>query len=85
MDKFEAFGLTPVAASRVGVPLVAECFANLECRAVDTRLVGAYDLFVLEVKAWIDRSVRNPRTIHHRGQGLFMVAGEIIRLPSRKK
>lgn len=32
VDKFEAFGLTPVSARHVAPPLVAECFANLECR-----------------------------------------------------
>src|SRR5512139_3348982 len=32
VDKFKAFGLTPAAASRVGAPLIDECFANLECR-----------------------------------------------------
>jgi len=31
IDKFAAFGLTPVPATRVKAPLVAECFANLEC------------------------------------------------------
>ena len=86
VDKFKAFGLTPAAASRVGAPLIDECFANLECRVVDTRLVEAYDFFILEVvKAWIRRSKRRPRTIHHQGRGAFMVAGELIRLPSRKK
>jgi len=38
MDKFREFGLTPVAASAVEPPLVAECYANLECRVSDTRL-----------------------------------------------
>jgi len=57
LDKFDAFGLTAVSAEQVAPPLVAECFANLECRAVDTRLVNRYNLFVLEVlKAWMDRS-----------------------------
>ena len=40
VDKFKRFGLTPVPAKRVAPPLVAECFANLECRVVDTRLVN---------------------------------------------
>jgi flavin reductase (DIM6/NTAB) family NADH-FMN oxidoreductase RutF len=31
VPKFERFGLTPVPAARVAPPLVAECFANLEC------------------------------------------------------
>jgi flavin reductase (DIM6/NTAB) family NADH-FMN oxidoreductase RutF len=65
-------------------PLVAECYANLECRVVDSRMVNKYSLFVLEVcKAWIDPAVVSPRTIHHRGRGEFMVAGKTFRLPSR--
>lgn len=86
VDKFAAFGLTPVAAARVGAPLIAECYANLECRVVDTRMVNRYNFFVLEVlKAWIDPGRKDPRTLHHRGHGAFMVAGETIRLPSRIK
>ena len=85
-DKFAAFGLTPVPASRVAAPLVAECYANLECRVADTRLVNRYNFFVLEVvKAWIDPDCRDPRTLHHRGRGAFMMAGETIRLPSKAK
>ncbi len=49
IDKFKSFGLTPVPAQSVAAPLVAECFANLECKVVDTRMVKRYDLFVLEV------------------------------------
>jgi len=83
VDKFQAFGLTPVPAARVAAPLVAECYANLEARVVDTRMVPRYGLFVLEVvKAWIDPARKHPRTIHHLGMGDFMVAGRTIRLPS---
>jgi flavin reductase (DIM6/NTAB) family NADH-FMN oxidoreductase RutF len=86
VDKFETFGLTPVAASRVRAPLIAECYANLECKVIDTRVVNRYCLFVLEVlKAWIDPARKNPRTIHHKGRGVFMVAGKTIRLRSRMK
>jgi flavin reductase (DIM6/NTAB) family NADH-FMN oxidoreductase RutF len=86
IDKFKAFHLTPSPASRVAAPLVDECFANLECRVVDSRMVPKYNFFVLEViKAWIDRSRREPRTIHHRGMGVFMVAGRTLRLPSKMK
>jgi flavin reductase (DIM6/NTAB) family NADH-FMN oxidoreductase RutF len=85
-DKFEAFGLTPLAASQVGVPLIAQCHANLECRVVDTRMVNRYNFFVLEVvAAWIDPSRKEARTLHHRGWGAFMVAGETIRLRSGKR
>jgi flavin reductase (DIM6/NTAB) family NADH-FMN oxidoreductase RutF len=85
VDKFAKFGLTPRPASRVRAPLVDECYASLECRVVDTRMVAKYGLFVLEVvRAWIDPSQKNPRTLHHRGWGRFMVAGRTIALPSAK-
>jgi len=84
VDKFETIGLTPRPARQVAAPLVAECFANLECRTTDTRLVNKYNLFVLEVvAAWIDPAQSNPRTIHHRGYGTFAVDGETITLESR--
>jgi flavin reductase (DIM6/NTAB) family NADH-FMN oxidoreductase RutF len=85
VDKFKRFGLTPAAAKRVAPPLVAECFANLECRVVDTRLVNEFNLFILKVlKAWIDPAQKHPKTIHHHGYGRFAVDGEMIRLKSRK-
>ena len=83
VEKFGKFGLTAVPAERVAAPLVAECFANLECKVADTRLVSRYNLFVLEVlKAWADPAQRNPKTIHHRGNGRFIVDGATIRLKS---
>ncbi len=86
IDKFGAFRLTPVPASCVAAPLIDECYANLECRVVDARMVTKYNFFILEVlKAWIDLSKKNPRTIHHLGKGAFMVAGRTIKLPSRMK
>ena len=86
IDKFEAFGLTPVPARRVTPPLVAECFANLECKVADTRLVNKYNLFVLEVlKAWTDPTQKSPKTIHHHGYGTFVVDGETIKLKSKMR
>jgi flavin reductase (DIM6/NTAB) family NADH-FMN oxidoreductase RutF len=86
MDKFTAFGLTPLPAAQVGAPLIDECYANLECRVADTRFRNRYDFFVLEVvKAWIDPARTDPRTLHHRGQGVFAVDGQTIRLRSRMK
>lgn len=53
---------------------------------VDTRLVPSYGFFVLQVlRAWVDPAVKDPRTLHHRGRGRFMVAGETIRLRSRAR
>jgi hypothetical protein len=37
------------------------------------------------VKAWIDPSIKHPRTLHHRGNGVFMIAGKTIKLASNKK
>jgi flavin reductase (DIM6/NTAB) family NADH-FMN oxidoreductase RutF len=86
IDKFARFGLTPVAASQVRAPLIDECYASLECRLADARLVNRYNFFILEVvEAWVDRSVKKPQTLHHRGNGEFVVAGETIRLRSGKK
>ena len=84
VNKFERFGLSAIAASRVAPPLVGECFANLECKVADTHLVSKYNLYILEVlKAWIDTAQKNPKTIHHRGYGSFAVDGETIKLKSR--
>ena len=84
VDKFAKFGLTPVAASQVQAPLIGECYASLECRVADTRLVNQYNFFILEVvKAWVDTAVKTPQTLHHRGNGVFAIAGETVKLRSR--
>jgi flavin reductase (DIM6/NTAB) family NADH-FMN oxidoreductase RutF len=85
-DKFTAFKLTANPASRVNAPLIEECYASLECRVMDASLTKKYCLFVLEVvQAWVDPSVKNPKTLHHRGYGKFMVAGKTIQLKSKMK
>ena len=86
VDKFAAFGLTPRPARHVEPPLIAECYANLECRVTDARMANRYNFFVLEVlKAWIDPARKNPRTLHHLGKGRFVVDGRTITLPSKMK
>ena len=86
LDKFATFRLTKLRAVHVKPPLIAECFANLECQVTDRRLVTKYNLFILEVlKAWIDPAQRNPKTIHHRGYGTFVVDGQTIKLKSRMR
>ncbi|MGB5085698.1 MAG: flavin reductase [Methylocystis silviterrae] len=37
IDKFENFHLTRRKADRVAAPLISECFANFECKVIDTR------------------------------------------------
>ena len=86
VDKFAKFGLTQAAASLVAAPLIVECYASLECRVVDTRLKNRYNFFVLEVlKAWVRPGGEAPRTLHHRGCGLFAVAGKTLKLVSRMR
>lgn len=86
VDKFARFELTRVPASLVSPPLIDECYASFECRIFDARLVQKYGLFIVEVvKAWTNPRVKNPHTLHHRGRGVFMVGGKMIRLASRMK
>jgi flavin reductase (DIM6/NTAB) family NADH-FMN oxidoreductase RutF len=86
VDKFARFGLTPAPVELVAAPLVAECFANLESRVADRRLVNRYCMFILEVlKAWIDPAQKDPKTIHHHGCGRFAVDGKMIKLKSRMR
>ncbi|WP_437968706.1 flavin reductase family protein [Sorangium sp. So ce260] len=79
-DKFSAFGLTPVPGTKVRAPLIAECYANLECRLVDARLVKTYNFFIFEVvMAHAATTPRYPRTLHYRGDGVFMLSGTSTR------
>jgi flavin reductase (DIM6/NTAB) family NADH-FMN oxidoreductase RutF len=86
IDKFEKFRLTPVTASKVTAPLIAECYASFECKLVDTSLINRYSLFVFEVvKAHVASSPRYPKTVHYRGDGVFMVSGRSVSYRSRFK
>ena len=85
VDKFKKFGLTPEAATKVNVPMISECFANLECKVVDMSMTTKYNIFILTVvKAWITTSKRRQLTLHHCGNGVFVIDGKVIKLPSKK-
>ena len=78
-DKFERFGLTPVAATKVKAPLIAECYASFECKLIDTSLINKYSLFVFEVvKAHVATAPKYPTTVHYRGDGVFMISGKNV-------
>jgi flavin reductase (DIM6/NTAB) family NADH-FMN oxidoreductase RutF len=86
VDKFDTFKLTAQPAAMVKAPLIGECHANFECLLFDARLVKRYNFFIFEVvKAHVAPSPKNPRTIHYRGGGEFMVAGRSISLRRRFK
>jgi flavin reductase (DIM6/NTAB) family NADH-FMN oxidoreductase RutF len=75
-DKFAKFALTAERAERVKAPLIAECYANLECRLHDASLIAKYNVFVWEVvKAHAPQRPKYPRTLHYRGDGQFMLSG----------
>jgi len=76
IDKFAEFGLTAKPATHVRAPLIDECYANFECKLVDSSLIRKYSLFVFEVvKAHVATSPKYPKTIHYRGDGEFMISG----------
>ena len=86
VNKIRKYGLTLQPAAKVEAPMIVECYANLECRVADPRMVESYCFFVLQVaQAWIDPRIKWPRTMHHRGWGEFMVAGKRLKLPSKMK
>jgi flavin reductase (DIM6/NTAB) family NADH-FMN oxidoreductase RutF len=80
IDKFAEFGLTKAAAAEIEAPLIAECYANFECKLVDASWVKKYNVFVFEVvKAHVAATPKLPKTIHYRGDGEFMISGEETR------
>jgi flavin reductase (DIM6/NTAB) family NADH-FMN oxidoreductase RutF len=80
IDKFAEFDLTAKPATHVPSPLIDECFANFECKLVDSSLIRKYNLFVFEVaKAHVATAPKTPKTIHYRGDGEFMISGSETR------
>ncbi len=83
-DKWQRFGLTPAPAAVVRAPLVAECFANIECTVADDRLVDDYNLWILRgERAWFDAGRRGAGEFHHRGDGTFSTNASTVDLRDR--
>ncbi len=83
-DKFDAAGLTGSDAASISAPLVAECFAHIECSITDSPTVGDHTLFVGEaVSARIEedafdghlRLAEPYNTLHHLGGTRFVTTG----------
>ena len=80
VDKFAKFKLTKEKGREVSAPLIKECYANIECRLIDTSLIRKYELFVFEVvAARAATRPKLPRTIHYRGDGEFVISGSETR------
>ncbi len=61
-DKWADTGLTPLPATAVQPPLLAECPVNLECRVRHTLRLPSHSLFVAEVvNMHVDEDVLNKR------------------------
>ncbi len=50
VDKFAAAHLTPLPATKVGAPLIAECPVNIECSVVHVLSLGTHDMFVARIE-----------------------------------
>jgi flavin reductase (DIM6/NTAB) family NADH-FMN oxidoreductase RutF len=62
VDKWAACGLTPVPASKIDTPLIAEFPMALECRVTQQLNLGVHDLFIGEVLAvQVDEAALNQR------------------------
>ncbi len=58
VDKFKNTGLTPVPATVVKPPLIAECPIYIECKVLDIQVIGDHDLFLGEaVVQHVDEAV----------------------------
>ena len=76
IDKFQKFRLTAVAGDKVDAPPIEECYANFECRLADGKPISKYGFFIWEVvKAHVAVFPKYPKTLHYRGDGVFMVSG----------
>jgi len=51
MNKIKAYSLTPLPASRVSCPILAQSPVNLECKVVEIKKLGSHDLFLAEIVA----------------------------------
>lgn len=51
VDKFKELNLTPVPASKVKAPLIAESPVNIECRVNRVIPLGSHDMFLADVLA----------------------------------
>lgn len=79
LNKFKKFKLTAEAAQEVKAPLIKECYANLECKIHDTKLLRNYNFFIFEiVKAHVATSPAFPKTVHYHGKGIFMISGKKV-------
>jgi flavin reductase (DIM6/NTAB) family NADH-FMN oxidoreductase RutF len=90
-DKFKGAGLTAAPARVLATPLVAECFAHIECRVVCAVPAGDHTLFVGEAVATSAETLAFDghlklrgrfHTLHHLGGPRFLTSrGTLLKAP----
>ncbi|TAQ83585.1 hypothetical protein B7494_g8090 [Chlorociboria aeruginascens] len=89
ISKWQRFKLDAFPAEKVRAPLVggSHIIANIECVVEDTKMVSKYSMWVLKpVKAWVNQDKmpgEGGKMFHHRGDGTFVVDGDILDLKDR--
>lgn len=86
VDKWARFEMEAYSGTKVAAPLVGGegVLANIECKVVDRAMVEKYHLWVLQaVRAWVSPRLGEGRMLHHRGDGSFVVDGEVVDLKDR--
>jgi flavin reductase (DIM6/NTAB) family NADH-FMN oxidoreductase RutF len=67
VDKFKESGLTPLKSEKVKAPRIAEYYAWLECKLVNSIETGDHTFFVGEVVASKEREKRSRGSIYDNG------------------
>lgn len=88
VDKFERFGLTRRAATRIKPPLVEQAVANLECRVCQVVDLGTSSLLIAQVVAAVASEARFVRghwkfddgleLLHHLSGDRFCVSDRVL-------
>ena len=66
VQKFRFCRLTPVPASAVSAPLIAEIPVNIECRGEQRLALGSHDMFLAKVVAVnVDEALRDAKGVLH--------------------
>jgi hypothetical protein len=70
----------------INIPTVKLVKTVVKCGNISGKNVDKIETFAPKVvKAWINPKTKSPKTIHHRGKGVLMIAGDEIRLRSKIK
>lgn len=80
LDKWQSCSFTKEVASKVNVPMIAECPANMECTVEQIISLGSHDMFIAKVVAvhldqeWKARQYEGALTY---ARGVYSVCGRI--------